>query len=333
MSHKGLSAILIAVGLVYVLPHSVNADETQNTLRSAVGQSAQYLAQNQTEAAALSLVEGGIDYWMADVGESLPEWVKRFEVETGVNSDGDFNWSVLTVQPLYQSDNLEHTFFTQLSQQRYDYLDLNRDVTNIGLGYRKLFADNTVLLGANTFFDWEWERQHKRAGFGVEAKWYGLDFTGNTYYGLGGASTKGLTGDTREEVLDGYDLELGAQVPYLPWLKVYGSRYVWDSERNNDDIKGWKTSLYADLHQNFSIEAGWQDDNFSEEEVFALVSFRFGFGAEEKGKKPVALSTAFVTDQAWEMRDMSTHTLDKVRRNNRIVVERVSSGVVITRGD
>jgi hypothetical protein len=85
-----------------------------------------------------------------------------------------------------------------------------------------------------------------------------------------------------------------------------------------------------DLHQNVSLEAGWRDDNFSDDETFMKVTYKLGFN---NPKKPVAFSSAFISDQAWEKRDMREHTLDKVRRENRIIVERRASGVVITRSN
>lgn len=96
--------------------------------------------------------------------------------------------------------------------------------------------------------------------------------------GIGGASGRGLSGDTREEVLDGYDVELGLQIPYMPWARVYGKRYFWDSVLNSEDIKGWTASMEADVYQNLTVEAGWRDDNFSDDEVFMKLSFNFGPG-------------------------------------------------------
>ena len=37
-----------------------------------------------------------------------------------------------------------------------------------------------------------------------------------------------------EEVLDGYDLELGSQVPYIPSATIYTKTFEFDVNRGND---------------------------------------------------------------------------------------------------
>ncbi len=340
MSKLGLkvvfgAATIAGMSVGCVLPsyaEDQNAQKTYQKTYQKVAQSVQMAASNNVEGAAVNLGQAAIEYFLPAIGEELPQWAQRIEFEAEIQDDGKPYWSLLTVQPLYESEGKEQTVFTQLSQNRYEYLGTDRDVTNIGLGYRQLLNDNTIMLGANTFFDWEWKRRHKRLGMGVEAKWSGLDFASNAYWGLGGATGSGLSGDTREEVLDGYDVELGLQIPYMPWARVYGKRYFWESVLNTEDIKGWTASLEADIHQNLTVEAGWRDDNFSDDEVFMKLSFNFGPGGGQPNR-PAAFSSSFIADQAWDMRDMSEHNLDKVRRENRIIVERRSSGVVISRSN
>ena len=277
-----------------------------------------------------TLINSSIDYILPTLGENAPDYLKRVELDIKVQDNLKPEWSVLTVQPLYQSADKQKTVFTQLSQRRYNYIGTDRNVTNVGFGYRQLFADNTVLAGVNTFYDYEWKRKHKRGGIGAEVKWAGLDFTTNMYKALSSKSGTGLTTGTQEEVLDGRDFELSAQVPYLPWAKVHASRYYWDSVANTEDIKGWSASLEAKVQQNLTLEAGMKDDNFiAKREKFATVSFSIPFGEP----RPVMMSNQLVADNAWNMRDMRQYTLDKVRRQNKIIVERTSSGVVITRGN
>lgn len=283
-----------------------------------------------SEATARALLNSSIDYMMPMLGKNLPDYLKRIEFEVKLQENLKPEWAILTVQPLYQTDSKEHTVFTQVSQRRYNYLGLDRDVTNVGFGYRKLFADNTILAGANTFFDYEWRRQHRRAGAGLELKWAGLDLTANSYFGLSGKTSHGLSNGTYEEVLDGRDIELSMQIPYLPWAKIHARRYVWDSVANAEDIKGWAASIEADLQQNLRLETGCKDDNFmTSREIFVQVNFHVPLGAP----RPVMTSSQFVSDKAWDMRDMREYTLEKVRRENKIIVEQISSGVVITRGN
>ena len=283
-----------------------------------------------TKANIFSAANAALRYSMPTIGKDAPDWIKRIELGASIQQNGQAEWSILTVQPLYQSEDFKHTFFTQLSQLRYNYLGYNRDVTNAGLGYRQLFADNTVLVGVNGFYDHEWKRGHKRFGYGAELKWSGLDLTANGYEAISNKVTRGLNTGIEEEALSGYDAEASLQLPYLPWARMNAKYYQWNAIVNADDIKGYSVGVQADLTQNFSLEAGVTDDNYTSNEVFAKFTFSFPVGGS---RKAVAASKGMVSKTAWNMRDMKDYTLVKVRRQNKIILEQSSSGVVITRGN
>jgi len=310
---------------------SADAPLASNVSSLNGGQLAQGTSSNTASKVALqAMINASVDYLLPTIGEGAPDFLKRVEFDIKLQDNLKPEWSILTVQPLYQSPDKQYTVFTQISQRRYTYLGTDRDVTNLGFGYRQLFADNTILAGVNTFVDYEWKRKHKRGGVGAEIKWSGLDFTANAYKALSNKSTTGFNDGTQEEILDGRDFELSAQIPYLPWAKVHASRYYWDSVANSEDVKGWSTSLEAKVQQNTTIELGLTDDNFiAKREKFAKVSFSIPFGEP----RPVMMSSNLVSSSAWDMRDMRHFTLEKVRRQNKIIVERTSSGVVITRGN
>jgi hypothetical protein len=79
----------------------------------------------------------------------------------------------------------------------------------------KLLNDNTLLIGANLFYDHELDYDHQRASVGIEAISSVGSLRLNQYYGLSNKK-KGLN-DVNEEALDGQDIEVGAPLPYLPW--------------------------------------------------------------------------------------------------------------------
>lgn len=301
-----------------------------NMLSLGLMKSALQAADGDTTTALLSIGETAVDYWLPSLGKDLPEWAKHIEGEWEVNENNVPRWSVLGVFPLFESQDLQDTVFTQISQRRYQLLGIERDVTNVGLGYRRLFFDNSVLVGVNGFYDYEWEYNHQRVSAGVEAKWAGLDFGANTYWKASSSHTAGL--NTEEEVLDGHDIRLAAQVPYLPWARVHGRRYWWKTSDLNEDIKGWEAGLEMDIHQNLQIESGVKSDNFINDgdnnEYFLKMRLSM-----DLGDRPVAMSSQWVSGNPWLMRDMSQYRLEKVRRENKIIVERRSSGVVIARGN
>ena len=281
-----------------------------------------------TSSLANSVANYGLNWLKNGLGESAPDWAKRIELEFDLLEDEEPTWSILTVQPLYQTGSLDKTLFLQArAAKNYKFGD-DRITANIGLGYRQLFMDNTLLLGVNTFHDYESEMDHTRVGVGAEARWYNFDFYANYYDATSDTRTyTDATGSGTEKALDGFDLELTSQVPYLPWLRVRGKYFEYDSDKATEDVDGWSYSAEMDLHPNMRLEVGSIDDNFSDNAVFAKFTFQLA-----SASRPAA-TKQFVADKAFELRDMTTHTLDKVRRNNTIRVERVTNGAItISRG-
>ncbi|MFN3657694.1 MAG: inverse autotransporter beta domain-containing protein [Pseudolabrys sp.] len=265
-------------------------------------------------------------YLLPGIGENLPEWAKRIEFEWDVQKDLKPTYQILTVQPLYQDADKQNTFFVQASQLRYSMIDKYRDTTNVGLGYRRLLMGNQVLAGVNAFFDYEWTYGHQRASVGGELKWAMLDFNTNIYRRITDYKTIDASTNTTERVMNGYDLELRSQVPYLPWAQVGARYYRWQSDLA-EDTKGWQYSASADITQNLSIEAGWKKDNFNNAEAFAKFVVRLA-----RTDRPVLFSDKAFSRDVFEPRDMRNYTLDKVRRENKIIVERTGGGIVIARG-
>ncbi len=276
--------------------------------------------------AALRSAEAAIEFWWPGIGGKEPDWLSRTEFELDVGEDDKPEFSLLTVQPLFQSANKRDTIFTQLRVARNFSSGEHRITTNAGLGYRRLLANNTILVGANLFYDYEWKFQHSRIGVGGEVRFSAFDFYVNYYNALSGK--RGAGTDTSEEALDGLDVELTAQVPYLPWARVRGKYFTWDTKALENNIDGYSSSVEMDLHQNLQVEAGYTDDDFNKGVWFVKLRFIPG-----NRNRPVLASNRAIDTEAFRMRDMRDHTLDKVRRQNNIIVERTTGGsITVSRG-
>lgn len=334
----GLSVAILAVGGLIASSSSWAADElpfadryvfNQNQSLNALG----YAAQGGDAAStAFALAKGGMtNYLFPSLGQNAPDWAKRIEFEVDVQQNLKPTYSILTVQPLYQDAKKQNTFFVQASQLRYDMLGEYRDTTNLGLGYRRLLGDNSVLVGVNTFYDYEWTYKHQRVGLGGEVKWAMLDGNVNLYKAISSEKLIDAANGISERAMSGWDTELRSQVPYLPWLQVGAKYYRWNSDYA-DDTKGWRYSASADISQNLSVEAGWSRDNYNSSNGFAKVVLRLA-----RTDRPAMLSDKFISNKAFEQRDMRVYTLDKVRRENRIMVERktttTTGSVIVARGN
>ncbi len=292
-------------------------------LMSAAGSA----ATGNNPLAASQVLNSGIDFLLPSLDDYGTDWLKRIELELHLRDNLKPEYSILTVQPLFESEGMIDTVFTQLAHRRYRMLKKDRDVSNIGLGYRRLFLGATLLAGANIFYDNEWTNYHKRGSLGAEVRWFGVDLYANIYRHLSGKREV----DTAkfERVLDGYDVEWTLQAPYLPWLRARGKRFEWSTQDVAKNVKGWTAGFEADLHQNLQVEyKAIEANNQSNVEHAVFIRLRYRFS-----RRPVAMSSRFVDEKPWVMRDMKEYRLEKVRRENKIVVENTVSGsVTIGRG-
>jgi hypothetical protein len=245
----------------------------------------------------------------------LPEWVQRIEVTGNFNLAGWSGLEILTVQPLWRSDDGRSIVFTQLSAINYRMFDRQRFAGNMGFGYRRLFLEDRLMLGGNIFHDHEFLRGHDRTGLGAEARFGPMDFTVNGYLGL---NQRSLNDGGRERVPNGFDLELATQVPYLPWAKLYGKYYHWDHEVASQPMRGVQLAASANLHRALSIEAGLRRDQDQKSEGFFMLRVRLN------AESAVGLldGAPLLDKQVFAPRDLRQSLTEKVRRENRIILER-----------
>lgn len=245
----------------------------------------------------------------------LPDWVQRIEVTGNFDLAGWRGMELLTVQPLWETAAKDGVLFTQVSAINYRMFDRQRFAGNLGLGYRQLLLDERLLLGGNLFYDHEFLRGHHRLGLGAEVKYGPLDLTANGYLGL---NQRSLGDGSVERVPNGVDVELGSQLPYLPWARVYGKYYAWDNKLDSRVVRGAQMSGEANLHRYLSIEGGARRDEGGKSEGFFMVRFKLN-----RDTRPGLFEGApLIDDKIFAPRDLHRQLLTKVRRENRIILER-----------
>ena len=245
--------------------------------------------------------------------QEIPEWLKRVELSFQYESDKKPTFYFQTVQPIYQSLDKIDTFFYQprISLRSGDL------TYSLGVGYRKLLSEN-LLLGANIFGDYQDLHEHGRVGIGFEALGQILEARLNGYFGM---TTKRVVEETPsvtiyEKVADGLDFEVGAPVPYLPWLKLYTSGFWYDFDKFSDK-KGWKTRLEAKLNDAVSLEFYTWDDNKGEQEYGGKVQVNLAFDRLRDFKDVFKIS-----DEPFQKQNLEEKLLVPVERNFDIVVEK-----------
>jgi adhesin/invasin len=230
---------------------------------------------------------------------------------TGIKSKKT-RFAVTNVKGFEPGDNGHTQTFMQSSLTNAN----SRAVLNLGLGRRYLNDDESVITGFNAFLDYDPKYGHQRVSIGAELKASAFEFTANSYKAL----TKWKKGKSsnQERALDGHDIELGAQIPYMPAAKLYVKNWKWKGVDGNADTKGNTYSIaFSHLVNNVQIELGRRHyDGVTADENFGQLTYSVPMGATPtKSSKPLFSSEIF------ESKSMKDNMLDKVRRNNAIVIQ------------
>ena len=224
-------------------------------------------------------------------------------VDLRENNSPDF--SILAVRELEKYDN--GNFFTQFSLFSTEQNNDDRIVGNLGFGKRTLSDDKFMMTGINAFLDFD-DAENVRASLGVEARNAVLEFSSNYYLGIADA--------TDEKVLDGYDLRLASQIPYLHWADAFVNSYAWKGE-DRDDIEGTTLGSEMYLSPTLSLEVAFDDKDKAglEDEWYAKLQFVYP-------PREGATAQDGISDTMWrEEKDMTGKLLTKVKRQNKIMIE------------
>ena len=240
------------------------------------------------------------------------------EVSIDLRENHKPDYSILGVREIDKTDS--GNFFTQFSLSNTEKRNTERTVGNLGFGQRMLSNDNTMMTGYNVFWDYD-SYGNSRTSLGLEARNAVLDFSGNYYLNTG-------DGKDEEKPLEGYDLNLASQVPYMHWADVFVNAYEWFG-RDRAGIRGTKLGSELLLNPNLNLELAFDDKDKKglEDEWYARVMFVY------PPRSGPSLQDGFISATAWnEEKDMSGELLTKVKRNNKIVVE-FKGNATISRAD
>ncbi len=246
--------------------------------------------------------------------EDIPAWVKRIEFSAQLETDKNPLFYFQTVQPFHQNPDKTDALFIQPRV----HVRAGRTTSNLGIGYRRLASENWI-WGANLFADYQDLHRHGRLGLGLEALGQIIEFRANSYFG--GITNKKRIQDSAsvniyEEAVDGVDAELGFPLPYLPWLKLYGSG-LWYDFKKFDDRTGWKSRLEAKVNEALRLEFYTWDDNKGEQEYGGRIRINMAFASFFDFKDVFRFSS-----EAFPQKDLKEDVLIPVERSFDVTVEK-----------
>ena len=227
------------------------------------------------------------------------------EVSIDLRENHSPDYSILLVRELDRNEN--GNYFTQMSLFNTEKNNDERITANFGLGKRFLSDDKFTLTGLNLFLDYD-DEGNTRSSIGLEMRNAVLEFAYNNYFGLDDADG--------EKVLDGYDLRLASQIPYLHWADIFLNTYSWDGV-NRNDIEGLIIGSEFSLSSTLQLELAYDDKDRAglEDEYFVKLMFVY------PPKERPTLGDGISSDMWRKNKDMTGELLTKVKRNNKIMVE------------
>jgi hypothetical protein len=233
----------------------------------------------------------------------------------GLNSGTKTKSEVMAVYGLHETSNL--FLFNQTSIVNFD----SRRTFNIGLGARHITDDETLILGANAFYDYESKSGHKRSSLGFELLTAMLEFRANTYNAISG--TLAYNG-INETALDGRDMKLTASLPYFYSSNVYYSSGKW-KDGLGYETKTKEFGINAEVLPNLFVNVAQQKKDSTKAETVALISYSIPIGNAAKTKR-------VMQDGNWDSRikPIREKLYKPVQRENRIMKKAIKLGVTVS---
>ena len=259
-----------------------------------------------------SPIESAIENIISGEGDS--------EVSISSGEDAKPTISIMGVRPLSPHTDNSNLFIQFQLNTRY-INNNSRMSISAGMGKRYLSEDKNTITGINAFLDYD-DEGNTRSSIGLEFRRSAVEAIVNAYFGLSNANEIGAF---TERVLDGNEITIIGEVPYIPWANIVFNHYEWQADKNSKNSKGDKFSAELALTPNLIVEVGQDSNNIDGSNNFAKVSVVY------PSRDRVSLKDGITADVMFTSGDISSQMLSKVRRTNTMIIESEGTGVVIAR--
>ena len=291
--------ILLIISLFFLLKNALAVDLKSNAsdkFYSSINEFSQNLAQGLADKLKQN------------------ENLKYFDISLDLQENQKPTIEIQSVSKL--KEDTDSVYFNQTNLSSYN----GETTINLGFGKRKLYKDETVMLGSNVFVDYQFDESHLRNGLGVEAISSVFDLRGNYYNAISGFKA---TDEGREKALDGYDIQLNYHVTGKNNTDLYLQTFEWENPNSTYKEKGEKFGITSQIG-NLNFDLGYLNDNQNNDGFYAGIKLVVPLGNVEN-KKP---ETQTETSKYVSVRDK---LYIPVKRENKIKVVKISkSGVKIS---
>ena len=220
----------------------------------------------------------------------------------------------LSIMSVYGLNETKNWFiFNQSSLVNYS----DKNTVNLGVGARHINDKETLILGINAFYDYEFDSGHRRSSLGIEALTSLVELRANSYSAQSGTITYNGINET---ALGGYDYSLKAQLPYSYSSNIYIKRTKWlDNIDYSSSIKEW--GIEVEPVSNFKITLGSQQQNRADSKFVGTITYSMPFGeADTSANQRRSTSLESVRDKLYK----------PVQRENRIAKKAIKLGLTVS---
>jgi len=326
-----IAKLFLGLGVITLASFGLHAEtEPNNTANdnSKMIELGRYLAEADVDGLVGSIVDGVAQEGVGVSKSYLEKYFKTVELNFTTNaslgSSMKPTFGVLVVAPLLDEEDIFNTYFTQLGLSYSD----NRTTLNLGLGYRKLTENKYILMGVNTFYDYEIPFNHGHASLGLEYRTTVGEMNANLYK----ATTDWQQGKASylEHALDGFDIEAGIPLPYMNWATLFAKRSEWGSEvAAAADLKVNEVQLRAQIpagvFTGLEIEAGRKFNSGAATNNVSYINVSYDL-MTAFSKEPN--EAVWITKDAYKLASMEDRRYEKVRRENKIIKQKKKTGSV-----
>jgi len=304
ISRSNIANILLSAAFTMSLGFSLNASaDDSEQIKSS-------LMSRMTSATGSFITSG--------IGAILSPNFDTVEVSTNLK-EGD---SSVDIGVLRAYGNNPNSFlFNQINFNRFD----KRTTLNLGLGYRRLNADETWMTGVNAFYDHEFPDDHKRNGVGFELISSVFETRVNSYNGTTGY-IKDKSG-TDSKALDGRDMGFKVALPYLPGMMFGMNAVQWKGIDGMKDQKSRRYSLGGNLSDNLTlnfVRTDYKDATKKDNNTIAL-NYTWNFGQDNSKPKLFEFGSS-----AYELKKLGDKRYDLVQRKKNRIIKKKSGTLTVT---
>ena len=261
-----------------------------------------------------------IEDFTQNIGENFADSLRDYEnlkyLDFSFNVQEGFDPSIQieSISKLIEYD--EGALFNQLNLISQD----SKTTINLGVGKRRLFDNDTYMLGTNFFIDYQFDESHLRGGLGIEAISNSLDFIANYYNAISGFKS---TSEGSEKALDGYDLKLNYHLSNSSNTDLFLKLFEWENPNSTYEEKGEKLGMTSSIG-NLAFEIGYLNDNKDNDGLFGSLKLVVPLGDRKE------LMSQEKENMNKKISSVRNKLYMPVQRENKIKLVKLSSGVKVS---